>query len=367
MKHLRGLLAIALLVAAAAGQGAHAQNASLVFVDSVRVEPLSQTVPVIGRFVALRNGMVAARIGGAVLKFNYEIGDRVAEGEVIAELDASLLEAQLRVVQGELLQAEADLVSSQAHLKLNQQELDRFAGLKDTQAFSKARFEDAQQNVERAKAEIRRVEALIATRKASVSLNRLNLDYALIRAPYDGVVTRRMVEAGAYVRIGDPVVHMMADQSLEIEADVPANRLSGLKPDTKVSAVLDNGTERSVSVRATLPTENPLTRTRTVRFTADFASTMNGLADAQSVTVHVPVGAARDVLTVHKDAIVNRGGKKVVYVVAGDAVEMRAVVLGEATGTRLEVLEGVNEGDKVVIRGNERLSPGAKVRIDTSS
>ncbi len=364
---IRHLIALAVLAAVAVGTPVHAQDASLVFVDKIRSEPLSQTVPVIGRLVALQSGEVASRIGGSVTLFHVEVGDVVGKGDVIAELDTAILEAQLAVAQGELRQAEADLASNRAQLKLNQQELDRFAALQGSQAFSKARFEDAQQNVERAKAVIQGNEATIATRKASVQLRRLNLEYARIKAPYDGVVTRRLVEAGAYVSLGAAVVRMMADHNLEVEADVPANRLASLPPGTPVTFLLDGGSQHRATVRAILPTENPLTRTRTVRLTAEFAGGMAGLADAQSVTVRVPVGIARQVLTVHKDAIIDRGGKKVVYVVSGDSAEMRTIMLGEATGGRIEVLDGLKDGEEVVIRGNERLQPGAKVRVETAS
>ena len=361
------IAALFALVVIAAGGSARAQDASLVFVDKIRVEPLSQTVPVIGRLVALQSGDVASRIGGAVMEFEVEVGDRVTKGQLIAVLDTALLEAQLAVAEGELGQADADLVSSEAQLQLNQQELDRYAGLQGTQAFSKARFEDAQQNVERAKAAIRRVEAQIATRKASLELTRLNLAYARIKAPYDGVVTRRMVETGAYVSLGDPVVHMMADQTMEIEADVPSSRLASLKPGVDVTFTLDDGSTHTARVRAMLPSENPLTRTRAVRFTPRWDRSLSGLADAQSVTVRVPVGVIREVLTVHKDAIIKRRGKNVVYVVADGSAELRPIELGEATGGRIEVLDGLTKDEQVVIRGNERLQPGAKVRIDTGS
>lgn len=344
-----------------------AQDASLVFVDKIRIEPLAQTVPVIGRMVALYSGDVASRIGGSVTRFHYEIGDRIKQGDVIAELDTALLDAQLAVAKGELQQAEAELESSRAALKRSEQELERFAGLQGSQAFSKARFEDAEQDVAQARAVIRRTEAQIATRRASVELNRLNLQYARIKAPYDGVITRRMAEAGAYVRTGDPVVHMMADRTLEIEADVPSNRLGGLTPGARVSAMLEDGSRHTAVVRAILPSENPLTRTRAVRLSPQFEDGFAGLADAQSVTISVPVGIARNVLTVHKDAIINRSGKDVVYVVSDDAAQLRPVVLGESTGGRIEVLDGLKKDEQVVIRGNERLQPGVKVRVSTGS
>jgi len=64
---------------------------------------------------------------------------------------------------------------------------------------------------------------------------------------------------------------------------------------------------------------------------------------------------------VHKDAIIRRGAKAMVYVVVGDEATMKPVVLGDAIGSRFEVVEGLVDGDQVVVRGNERLRPGAKV------
>jgi len=367
MKTLRHVIALGALLLAAAPGPAVAQEASLVRVDKIRVEPLTQTVPVIGRLVALQSGEVASRIGGAVHRFLAEVGDRVEQGQVIAELDTALLEAQLAVAEGELAEAEAELASSKAARMLSEQEFNRYQGLKDTQAFSKARYEDAQRNVERAKAEIRKSEAQIAGKRASVKLNRLNLEYARIKAPYAGVITRRSVEAGAYVRIGDPVVRMLADQSLEVEADVPSIRAVHLETGARVSFTLDDGSAHSAVVRAILPTENPLTRTRTVRFTPTFEERLGVLADAQSVTVNVPIGVKRQVVTVHKDAIIKRRGKSVVYVVAEGSAQLRPIELGESAGGRIEVVTGLKDGEEVVIRGNERLQPGAKVRIDTGS
>ena len=156
--------------------------------------------------------------------------------------------------------------SNKAARMLAEQEFNRYDGLKGSQAFSKARYEDAERNVERAKAVIRKSEAQIAGKRASVELNRLNLEYARIKAPYAGVITRRSVEAGAYVRTGDPVVRMIADQTLEVEADVPRSA-----PPASSRASVDIHARRRQraqrrGARHSADSENPLTRTRTVRF-----------------------------------------------------------------------------------------------------
>jgi multidrug efflux pump subunit AcrA (membrane-fusion protein) len=100
-----------------------------------------------------------------------------------------------------------------------------------------------------------------------------------------------------------------------------------------------------------------------VRFIPTFEGEKRPLAAEQSVTVHVPVGAARNVLSVHKDAVTRRGSQSLVYVVEDATAELRSVQLGEAVGNRFEVRGGLQAGDTVVVRGNERLQPGDRVRV----
>ena len=118
----------------------------------------------------------------------------------------------------------------------------------------------------------------------------------------------------------------------------------------------------TATVRAVVPEENTQTRTRTVRFAPEFGAIAD-LAANQSVTVHLPAGAPRDVVTVHKDAILNRKGRTMAVVVTDDdTAEIRPVRLGTAVGNRFEVLDALKPGDRVVVRGNERLRPGQKLR-----
>ena len=336
-------------------------------VDAVRTEPLSQTVEVIGRLVARQAGEVSARIDGPVETFHVDVGDRVSAGQVIAELNKSILGARRDLAQSALAEAEAELGTNRAEISLARNELKRMEGLKTSAAFSQARFDDAKQTVAIAQARAKRAEAAVRSAEAELHLTELNLADTEVKAPYDGVVTRQMTEEGAYVRIGEPLVYVIADQSLEIEADVPFSRLFGLEEGTAVTFSLDDGTDHDASVRSVLPSENPLTRTRAVRFTPRFNGLKSTLADAQSVTVQVPVGARRDVLTVHKDAIIRRQGNNVVYVVQDDTADAREIEIGESLGGRVEVLSGLEVGEVVVVRGNERLRPGAKIRIDGAS
>ena len=96
-------------------------------VDTVNREPMTQTVPIIGRLVSLQNGEVAARTGGPVAELKAEVGDHVNKGDIIALLDQARLQARLDMVKTELQEMEARQASAEANEKLADQELNRLA------------------------------------------------------------------------------------------------------------------------------------------------------------------------------------------------------------------------------------------------
>lgn len=356
---LASLVALGLLVGVVSAPAGAQQQPAPVGVDAVREEPYRQTVEVIGRLVPRRAGEVAARTRGPVGEMRVDVGDRVEQGDVIAVLvpDRPRSERDLRAA--EAAAAEASLATAQAELRLRRQELKRIEGLRASPAFSKGGFEDKSLEVVITESEVNTARAALASARAQLRLAEIGLEDAIIRAPYTGVVTRRHTEAGAHVDVGDPVVSLIDDRNLEVEADVPADRIGGLAAGVPVSVELAEG-RLTATVRAVVPQENTQTRTRTVRFVPKFGDVAN-LAANQSVTVRLPAGAARDVVTVHKDAILNRKGRTLAVVVVDGAADIRPVSLGAAVGNRFEVLDALKPGDVVVVRGNERLRPGQKV------
>ncbi|UCH74767.1 MAG: efflux RND transporter periplasmic adaptor subunit [Rhodospirillales bacterium] len=348
------------------GPGRAQGKAARVAVDAVAIEPLTQTVPALGRFVARQSGPVAALVGGPVAEVLVEVGDRVAKGDVMVRLstDSSLGQRNLR--EAELHEEEAALETARAQARLASLELRRLESLKKSAAFSQARYEDKLTEVARYDSEVAEAVAAVIRADANLRLAELDLERADIQAPYNGVVTVLQATEGAYVNTGAPVVTLVNDESLEIEADVSAERLSALTPGLDVSARLDDGRQFTASVRAVIPTENALTRTRPVRFTPHIDQ-MDGvrLATDQSVSVLLPIGEPRPVVSVHKDAVIARGTGYIVFVVIDGKATPRPVRLGEATGPRMEVLSGLMAGDLVVVRGNERLLPGQPVKYDS--
>lgn len=340
------------------------QRAASVKVDAVISEPLSQTMPVIGRFVARQSGVVSALTGGPVAEVVVSVGDRVKKGDVVAKLVTDRIRGSRQYRAAVLREKQAALETAKAQLSLTQAELKRLANLKRSAAFSQARFDDKSNEVLKYRSEMGEQEAAVVSARAELRLADIDLHNGSIRAPYDGVVSQKHTVAGAYLSVGDPVVTLINHIDLEIEADVPSERVAGLDNGRSIVTRLDDGTELQAVVRALVPDENALTRTRPVRLTPVYAqggAAPLRLAMNQSVTVFVPIGRARDVISVHKDAVIPRGGKNIVFVAADGKADIRAIRLGNAIGNRFEVVQGLGEGDLVVVRGNERLRPGQDI------
>jgi len=337
---------------------------TLVQVDKVRVEPLRQTMPVIGRIVSVRSGVVATRIDAPVADVRVDVGDRVKKGDILANLVNDRFKWDRAEKAAEVNQANAKISTAKARLALARQELKRISDLRTSAAYSKARFQDKELEVTRYVAELGEARAALVRAQASLKMAETDLRYTAIRAPYDGAITQRHTEAGAFVKEGQPIVTMVSHKDIEIEADVPSRRIGGLAPGSKVTFELTRGTKIPAHVRAVVPEENLRTRTRLVRFKPDFKTQPEALAANQSATVYLPIGKARNVLSVHKDALVSSRGQPTVFVIEDERAQARQIKIGEGVGGRFEVLSGIKEGDLVVIRGNETLKDGRRVRID---
>ncbi len=362
---------LALLAAPAAGEPIEKKNTPppmQVRVDRVIKAPVSQTMPVLGRFVARQYGVVAALTRGPVGEVLAEVGDRVTKGQVIARLTPARIQANRDLMAAEVAEKEAALLAAEAQLRLARGEYKRLEKLRKSAAFSKARLNDKRNEVEKFSGQLAEAEAAVSRARANLRLADIDLHNAEIRAPYNAVIAQRHVVAGNYVNVGDKIVTLINDEVLEIEAEVPADRLHGVKAGRVVQVRLDDGSVHEAVIRAVIPTESPRTRTRPVRFVPRINGTApkSGLAADQSVTVAVPIAAQSDVTTVHKDAIVARGGRNFVFVIKDGTAEKRFVRLGRAAGERFEVLDGLRPGEQVAVKGNERLRPGQAVMLAPS-
>ena len=338
------------------------QRSSPVFTDPVISEPMSQTMPVLGRVVPNQSGIVATRIAERVEKLSVKIGDRVEKGAILARLSSDQLKNQLILKEAELRRAQAKKENNNADLKKTKQARQRILALRGSTAFRQDRDQDSQRDLEMATSTLKEAEAEVASARAVLNMNKQFLRDAVIRAPYPGIVIATHIVPGSYTRIGDPIVTILNDDDLEIEADIPTVRALTLAPGIRAQGRLQNGIQFYASLRVVIPQENMQTRTLAARFTIETQQKINKIVGNQSVILNLPIGLSGNVTTVHKDAIVMNNGKQNVYLIKNNKAVKKSIKIGRAVGDRFEVIDGLVPGDVSITRGNERLRPGETVR-----
>ncbi len=339
------------------------ENATPVAVDQVRSESISETVSVYGELVSKQSGPVHVSINAPVHTVNVEVGDRVEQGDLIATLDASMLELQKSAVEARIEMSSWATSRRSTELELAKQQEDRFRQLRHSAATTEAQYEDSVLALKIAEHALGEARAATRQIQRELDISDYNLSLTRIFAPYAGVIAERNIDAGQYVRVGQQAVRMVGDQNLEVEAFIPYRYIDSLTVGDVLDAEFDNGTQFKITLRAFIPEEHVSTRTRAVHFTFDQDQFDDLLAIYQNVTIQIPISNQDEVLTIHKDAIITQQGQHIVYVVEDDAVMPRPISIGRSSSDRFEVTSGLGDGEMVVVRGNERLAPGQKVAI----
>jgi len=351
-----------LLVSFLAAPVALAQGrAAAVGVQVVEMRTLSETVPVFAEIVTARNGAVASRVAGSIDTINVLSGSTVEAGDVLVELNRDLLSIRVRQSAAQIIEAEASVTTGEVRLSSAQTTFDRIDALRSSTSFSQGRFDDVTADLQVARAQLAEAQARLESSRALLAEAEYQLARSVIRAPFSGVVLEVLTIPGAYIQAGTPVVSLLDTDAFEVEASIPARFVADLQPGQKVLGRLETGEIVELDLRAILPVENPSTRTRAVRFSAPGLADLRNLAVGQSLTVDIPVGEAREVLSVPKDALVQARGGWTVFVAAEGKAQPRQVQIGVPAGDRYEVISGLAPGDQVVVRGNERLRPGQDI------
>lgn len=325
----------------AAPSGPPPANVRIAEAVATELAPHSQAP---GSVVSVNDSLIAAATPGKIL-WVAEIGSEVAEGDVIARIDPAdaILQRDESRADIKRLAARADYL---ARL------VERHEGLGEDGGESEATIDqmradrdEAQQNLERAR---------VALRRAETALERTD-----VKAPFAGRIAAREIEVGEFANPGAPIARLVNIDQLEVTARAPDSLLAAVHAGDDVSVT--NGVETmKAKVRAVVPVGDTVSRTLELRLVLPKTDWHIGSA----VQVSLPRSAPKRVVAVHRDALVLRADRVSVFVIAADdAAKQIDVELGAADGDLIEVIGDVKVGDRVVIRGGERLRDGQKVAI----
>ena len=330
-----------------------------------------------GYVVARRIATVSAKVTGRVREVLIEEGQRVEVGQVMATLDPIDADANRALAQSQLEAARSQAGSVQAQLKDAEANASRLGQLVGQQLVSRQQYDQAIATRDSLRAQLQA--ALRNTQVAADSLRIADngLDNTIVRAPFAGVVIAKSAQpgeiisplsaGGGFTRTGIGTIVDM--DSLEVEVDVGESFIGRVQPRMPVEAVLNAYADWKIpaEVIAIIPTADRGKATvkvrialkqRDARIVPDMGVRVSFLEAAKPDAPKTTPGAL-----VPGDAIVSREGADVVFVLAGETVEQRAVVVGRTLGDDREVTKGLSGGETVVLAPPDTLKNGARVRV----
>jgi RND family efflux transporter MFP subunit len=342
------------------------------FVPSIRVATVEANPGIVsvilpGTTAAFADANIYARATGYISKRNVDIGDRVKQGELLVELAVPELDDQISQNEATLAQLKASLQQAQASLKLAQVTWDRDRPLvkegwttqqQGTVDVETLKAQDAAVNV---------AQSNVAAQENLLRMLRQDRQYALVVAPFDGVITQRNVDVGSLVQgnvnSGTFMFEMMQKNVIRIWVYVPQNAAFGVAPDIDTVVRVPELPGREFPGKVTRIADAQQSGTRTLLTEIDLPNPDGALRSGVYCMVELKIPRKTLSLVVPAEAIIfNRDGLQVAVVNNGKA-EIRKVRVTRDLGTQVEVDTGVKPGDRVILNPPVNIIEGSKVQV----
>ncbi|ETF09968.1 MULTISPECIES: efflux RND transporter periplasmic adaptor subunit [Pseudomonas] len=353
MKRL-GLLCMALLLGACSEKETPPEPVRPVL--SVTVKALNEES--LGRFAgsiqARYESNTGFRVGGRIASRNVDVGAEVQKGTLLATLDPSDQQNQLRSAQGDLARIQAQLINAQANARRQQALFDRGVG--------------AQAQLDVANTDLKTTQASLDQARAAVSQSKDQLSYTELRSDHKAVVTAWNAEAGQVVTAGQQVVTLAQPDIKEAVIDLPDTLVDQLPSDVvfSVAAQLDPSINTTAIIREIEPQAQSATRTRRARLTLSETPDGFRLGTAISVTLS---SAIKPRIELPLTALQEIDGKTRIWVIdtQNKTVNPRDVSVVSRGDNSVVLAGGVQNGERVVSAGVNSLKPGQSVKLDEDS
>jgi RND family efflux transporter MFP subunit len=315
-------------------------------------------------------------VTGKIVDANVEEGMVVAQGQVLARLDDSLLTRQVALAESQVETARRRLTETEVLLREARINLGRTEELVEGKVGTQAALDADQASLDALAARLERERVEVAVAESQLAIRRQELDDTIIRAPFAGVVVTKDAQpgemispvsaGGGFTRTGICTIVDMS--SLEIEVDVNEAYINRVRPGQEVQATLDAYPDWRIAAQVITPVPTADRQKATVKVRIAFGELDARILPDMGVKVSFLAeetaaegAASAPAALVSEKAVRSEGGQSVTFVFAGDKVERRAVKVGGRHGDRLEVIAGLSSGEQVVVEGPSDLADGDRV------
>lgn len=348
-------------------------------VDVIRVARASSIsdLELPGNIEAITEAPILARADGYLAKRTVDIGDRVQNGQVLAEIAAPEMDEQVRQAQAALQQARSALDQAQANLDQGKSNMElarvtaeRWAKVVARGGVSKQENDQYQAQYQAQIAAVQSLEKAVAAQRGNVAQAEANVahideiqGYRIVKAPFAGVITQRNVDTGALVNSGNTLLYRIAQTgTLRTYINVPQMNASSIHVGQPAHLAVSNlpGREFTGTVARTANSLDPASRTMLVEIqvpNADGALLpgMYAQVELSNARTSAPVLVPGDALQVNAD------GTKVAVLRPDNTVHFQEIEVGRDYGDKLEVLSGLSNGDTIVPHPGDAVHEGTKV------
>ncbi|NVN90799.1 MAG: efflux RND transporter periplasmic adaptor subunit [Desulfuromonadales bacterium] len=334
-----------------------AKDITMLTVTSASV---AETAELVGTVRAGTSANVAARIPGTVAELRVQEGDRVARGQVVALLDAQETMAHAAVATAGIEEARRALNEARSRRQLAVSTFGRYERLFNEQAVTRQEFEIRQNEKELANQGVARAEARLNQARESSRAAASMAGYTRVTAPVAGIVTSRKVDLGSSVFPGQPLLTIENEASYQLELTVPESLSLKVKPGLGVQVSLDAlDSPWNTRIAEVVPASDPASRTFIAKIPLNRTGIRSGLFGRGIISLDTRTTS----MLLPRTAIVEQGGLTSVWVVPQDnRVRMRLVKIGRIKNDRAEILSGLQDGERVVVGGMNRVSEGVMVK-----
>jgi HlyD family secretion protein len=337
--------------AADAGRSGAREAVMAVTATPLELVELTRTISMSGSVYAWQDVIIASEVGGyRVADVFVDVGDRVRKGQRLVALSTALLEAEVAAKQAALKQREAELTNAQAAL-------DRGRSLAATNLLSKA-------DLDRLTSEQLASQSRLESARADLETSQIRLRFTEVLAPDDGVITSRTVTVGQIAQAGNEMLRLLRNGRIEWRGEAPETRLKDLAPGQGVSVMTADGTPFHGKIRVVSPTISANDRTAIVYVDLPADDQLRPGMYARG-EISIGTGPA---FMVPLESVVSSDGYSYVFVLSEDnLVARRRIETGAVHDGAIEVVSGVEAGERVVNKGAGFLKDGDLVSVSNGA
>ena len=328
----------------------------------VVVKVLDRRLKLPAELQAYQSVDLVARVQGFVEKVLVDRGSMVKKGDLLVELSAPEMKAQLSEFEAKALAIESQKAEAEARLAALESTLSRLRDAAKTPgAIAANEVVQSEKAVEAQKALIRSIQTQATAARASAAGLKEMLQYLSVTAPFDGVITERKVHPGALAGPSAPALLRLEQISrLRVVVAVPESEVSGIVRGAAVPFTIQGGLSGTGTVARLARSLDPRTRTMSVEL--DVSNAGGALAPGMYAEVTWPVRKAKGSILVPPGAVVTTTEKVFVIRNNGGTAEHVQVSKGASAGDLIEVFGGLKDGDLVVKRGSDEIRAGQAIK-----